>query len=76
MSESHIDRIQELERQLAAEKAKNEKKIHIVVSTKGCVQVNGLRRFPFSFYKSELKTILSMKYDLEEFMQTHDNELK
>ena len=71
------ERIAELEAQLAAEQAKNKnaKTPEIKVSAKRCVQINGIRRFPFTFYKSELKTILAMTDQLTKFMEDHDGEL-
>jgi len=56
-------------------KKTNQKKIEIKVSTKGCVQINGIRRFPFTFYTEELKTILKMNDQLEEFMKDNVDEL-
>tara|TARA_B100001094_G_C18183072_1_gene802075 strand:+ start:476 stop:694 length:219 start_codon:yes stop_codon:yes gene_type:complete len=67
-------RIAELEAQLAKLQAKKE--INIIVSQKGCVQINGIRKFPFTFYKKELEIILNMKNELEEFVKTNDNQLK
>ena len=73
-------RIAELEAQLAAMKANESKKnksrpIELKVSQKGCVQINGIRRFPFTFYKEEIRQILSMSERIEEFIQENDKTL-
>lgn len=62
--------------ELQLEKTNSKKQIEIKVSDKGCVQINGIRRFPITFYKNELKTIFDMKNDLENFMNIHSNDLK
>ena len=67
--------IAQLTKQLE-EKTKNEKKLSLKVSEKKCVQINGLRRFPFTFYKSEILKILNSKDDILEFIEQHDTELK
>lgn len=71
------ERIAQLEAELAKEKAKNTKTKTptIVISQKGCVQINNIRRFPFTFYKSELEIILNMKDELEEFVRVHNSSL-
>jgi hypothetical protein len=72
-------RIAELEAQLAAMKANESKKykkpIELKVSQKGCVQINGIRRFPITFYKEEMRQILSMADRIEEFIEQNDEEL-
>ena len=40
---------EELVEALQNEKEKNEKQIVVKVSPKGCVQVNGIRKFPINF---------------------------
>lgn len=67
-------RIAELEAQIAALK-KNKRSIELKVSQKGCVQINGIRKFPFTFYKEEIRQILSMSEEIETFIEAHDNEL-
>ena len=67
-------RVAELEAQLAAMKAKK-RPIELKVSQKGCVQINGIRRFPFTFYKEEIRQILSMAERIEEFINENENEL-
>jgi hypothetical protein len=69
------ERIAQLESELAREKAKNNKVPQIVISPKKCVQINNIRRFPFTFYKRELEIILGMKDELEEFMNTNQSSL-
>ena len=66
-------KIEELKKEL--EKHMNKKKVEMKVSQKGCVQINGLRKFPFTFYKSEIQKILSMKEEIEEFIVKNDNQL-
>ena len=67
-------RIAELEAQLAA--IKNKKRpIELKVSQKGCVQINGLRKFPFTFYKEEIRQILSMAEQIEEFINENNDDL-
>ena len=51
------------------------KKIEIKVSQKGCVQINGIRKFPFTFYKAEMEQIFNMKDEIEDFILQHENEL-
>lgn len=43
----------------------------IKVSTKGCVSVYGLGRFPVSFYKSQWEKLFSMKDAIESFIEQH-----
>lgn len=66
---------EELIEALEAEKSKNEKQIEIKVSPKGCVQVNGIRRFPITFYKDEWDKIFSLKERIEDFIEKHSSEL-
>lgn len=57
-------------------KIKNQKKVEIKVSEKGCVQINGIRKFPITFYRNELETIFNMKQELETFMNVKKHDLK
>lgn len=75
MTQTAEERIAQLEAELSAEKAKNEKNIVIKVSQKQAVQINGIRRFPITFYKDEWATILGMKDEIEQFIKDHDHEL-
>lgn len=55
--------------------AKAKKSVVIKVSPKGAVQINGIRKFPVTFYKDEWNIILSMKEEIETFIETHSGEL-
>lgn len=66
------DRIKELEAQLAQEKAKNKREMTLKVSEKGAVQINGIRRFPITLYKSEMNKILDNAGMIMEFMREND----
>ena len=66
---------EELVTALAVEKAKSEKQIVIKVSPKGCVQVNGIRRFPITFYKDEWATIFGLKDRIDIFIDENDSQL-
>ena len=66
---------EELMNALVAEQAKAEKNIVVKVSPKGCVQVNGIRRFPITFYKDEWATIFGLQSRIESFIEEHDSEL-
>ena len=46
------------------------------VSDKGCLQINGLRRFPFTFYKNEITKILSMSTEIQTFIDENEKNLK
>ena len=72
---SQLEDAQKKIAQLELEKATKKKGIEIKVSQKGCVQINGIRKFPITFYKEEMKTIFNMKPEIESFMDEHSNEL-
>tara|TARA_R110000868_G_scaffold387886_2_gene656600 strand:+ start:2503 stop:2742 length:240 start_codon:yes stop_codon:yes gene_type:complete len=57
-----------------AQEAKK-KDIVIKVSPKGCVQINGIRRFPVTFYKNEWKAIFDLKDDIEQFIVDNEDQL-
>ena len=61
----------ELEKKIINKK----KEIEIKVSQKGCVQINGIRKFPITFYKEEMEKIFNMKPQIEKFMEDNSNEL-
>jgi len=63
---------EELVAALEQETAKNEKQLVVKVSPKGCVQVNGIRRFPVTFYKDEWAQIFGLKDRIEAFIQEND----
>lgn len=78
MSESDQEyqkRIEELEAQLAAEKAKQTRAVYLKVSEKGGVSLYGIRRFPITFYVEEWERILGMESEIRSFMKQHDTEL-
>lgn len=57
-------------------KKKNTREITIKVSDKGCLQINGLRRFPFTFYKNEITKILSMSTEIQTFINQNEKNLR
>ena len=67
---------EELMEALETERTKTEKNIVVKVSPKGCVQVNGIRKFPITFYKNEWETLFSLKDGIVAFINEHDAELK
>lgn len=70
---------EELVAAFLAEKEKNKqeakKKVVIKVSQKGCVQINGIRRFPVTFYKNEWETILGMADEIRSFIEDNKEQL-
>ena len=59
---------------LVQEQAQAAKKNVVVkVSQKGCVQINGIRRFPITFYKNEWEQIFSMKDEIVQFIEDNDH---
>ena len=74
---------QELEQRLAEAQEKikelevvNKKKgIVLKVSDKGCVQINGIRKFPITFYKQEFEKIFDMKDEIEAFIEENSSKL-
>ena len=69
------ERIAQLEAELAAEKTKNVKDVVVKVSAKGAVQLNGIRRFPVTFYANEFETIFAMKDEIEAFIESNRGRL-
>jgi len=65
-------RIAELEAELKQSKTKQ---IQLKVSEKGCVQINGIRKFPFTFYQDEIKIILNMSEEIENFINMNQDKL-
>jgi hypothetical protein len=65
----------ELMAELSVQKEANKKKIVIKVSPKGCVQINGIRRFPVTFYKNEWETIFGLKDEIVQFIVDNNGEL-
>lgn len=70
------NRIKQLESELETEKKKHEKKVELKVSPKGCVQINGIRRFPITLYKQEMLKILEIADEINEFIHDNNFELK
>ena len=66
---------EDLVRLVEAQREQNKKNIVIKVSPKGCVQINGIRKFPVTFYKNEWEQIFGLKAEIEQFIIDHDNEL-
>ena len=66
---------EELMAALHMEKEKNVKQIVVKVSPKGCVQVNGIRKFPITFYKDEWATLFSLRERIESFISENDAQL-
>ncbi len=66
---------EDLVRLVEAQRVQNKKNIVIKVSPKGCVQINGIRKFPVTFYKNEWEQIFGLKAEIEQFIVDHDNEL-
>ena len=66
---------EQLMAELATQKIANTKKTVIKVSPKGCVQINGIRRFPVTFYKNEWEQIFGLKAEIEQFIVDHNHEL-
>ena len=68
-------RIEDLEAQLAAEKAKQTRAVYLKVSEKGGASLYGIRRFPITFYVEEWNRILDMEPEIRSFLQKNDAEL-
>jgi hypothetical protein len=66
---------EELMEALETERTKTEKKIVVKVSPKGCVQVNGIRKFPITFYKNEWETLFSLRDRIEDFIVENEDAL-
>lgn len=65
-------RIAALEAELAKAKAKT---VTLKVSDKGCVQINGIRKFPFTFYQDEILKILGMESEIKMFIEANQEKL-
>lgn len=68
------ERIAQLEAELANVKSKT-KEIRLKVSEKGCVQINGIRKFPFTFYQDEINIILEMSDQIKDFITNNQDKL-
>lgn len=60
---------------LAAAESKAKKSVVVKVSPKGAVQLNGIRKFPVTFYKDEWAIILAMKNEIEAFIEDNQDRL-
>ena len=73
--QDYVKRIEELEAQLAAEKAKQTRAVYLKVSEKGGASLYGIRRFPVTFYVEEWNRILDMATEIRAFLRDHQDEL-
>ena len=51
------------------------KQIVFKVSPKGAVQINGMRRFPITFYKNEWEILFSLRDRIENFIVENEDAL-
>ncbi|MFY4731171.1 hypothetical protein [Nitrospira sp. BLG_2] len=60
-----------------AEKVKEvvRKKVSLKVSAKGGIQIDGLRRFPVTLYRSEYEIIDGMRDDIRKFIEANKSRL-
>jgi len=73
--QAYQKRIEDLEAQLAAEKAKQTRAVYLKVSEKGGASLYGIRRFPITFYVEEWNRILDMEPEIRAFLKANDAEL-
>jgi|TARA_B110000196_G_C20496318_1_gene364744 hypothetical protein len=66
---------EQLEALVQQQAVDNKKKTVIKVSQKGCVQINGIRRFPITFYKNEWEQIFAMADEIKQFIVDNDDAL-
>lgn len=66
---------EQLEALVQQQAVDNKKKTVIKVSQKGCVQINGIRRFPITFYKNEWEQIFAMTDEIKQFIVDNDDAL-
>ena len=64
---------EQLEALVQQQVQESKKRIVVKVSQKGCVQINGIRRFPITFYKNEWEQIFAMKDEILEFIEENDH---
>jgi len=64
---------EQLEALVQQQVQESNKRIVVKVSPKGCVQINGIRRFPITFYKNEWEQIFAMKDQIVEFIEENDH---
>ncbi len=70
-----IEALYKAEKRKNARKAMADKKPELKVSTKGCVQINGIRRFPITLYKNEWQQVLKMADEIKQFILDNDDQL-
>ena len=68
--------IARLTAELADAKAEKRATLKIKVSAKGAVQLDGLRRFPVTFYADEWERIFGLRGEIEAFIVEHRGDLK
>ena len=66
---------EQLEALVQKQAASAKKNIVVKVSPKGCVQINGIRKFPVTFYKNEWEVIFGMKDEIEQFIVDKDSQV-
>ena len=64
---------EQLEALVHQQEQANKKNVVVKVSQKGCVQINGIRRFPITFYKNEWEQIFAMKDEIVQFIEDNDH---
>ena len=64
---------EQLEALVQQQEQANKKNVVVKVSQKGCVQINGIRRFPIPFYKNEWEQIFAMKDEIVQFIEDNDH---
>ena len=64
---------EQLEALVQQQVQESKKRIVVKVSQKGCVQINGIRRFPITFYKNEWEQIFAMKDEILQFIEENDH---
>lgn len=69
-------RLAALEAENAALKAAKAKRLSLVRSPKGAVQLNGLRRFPTTLYADEWKQVLEMREAILAFIEANKSTLR
>ncbi len=64
---------EQLEALVQQQERDKKKNVVVKVSQKGCVQINGIRRFPITFYKNEWEQIFAMKDEIVQFIEDNDH---
>jgi large subunit ribosomal protein L40e len=70
-----IEALYKAEKRKNTRKSMTDKQPELKVSTKGCVQINGIRRFPITLYKNEWKQVLALTDQIKQFIIDHNDEL-